>query len=114
LFHGQGSDWELSKPVESSSGGNPYIAFTILKKTEDDIAREAIRSRKYICPAVMDMDEPALYCSDPETSIAVPEESIRIEIAVRERSIRIACASNGIRFEVVTDELHEPCGVDGN
>ena len=62
----------------------------------------------------MYMDEPPLYGSDPEASIAVPEESIRIEIAVREQSIRIACASNRIRFEVVTDELHESCGVHGN
>jgi len=38
LFHRQSSDCELSKPVESSGGGNPYIAFTILKKAEDDIA----------------------------------------------------------------------------
>jgi len=114
LFHGQGSDWELSKPVESSSGGNPYIALTILKKTEDDIAREAIRSRKYVCPAVMYMDEPPLYGSDPETAIAVPEEPIRIEIAVRERSVRIDWASNGIWFEVVTDELQESCCVDRN
>jgi len=60
----------------------------------------------------MYMDEPPLYGSDPETSIAVPEESIRIDIAVREQSVRIDWPSNGIWFEVVTDELQESCGVD--
>src|SRR5271165_2682820 len=60
------------------------------------------------------MDESPLYGSDPETAIAVPEESIRIEIAVREQSVRIDRASNGIRFEVVTDELQESCAVHSN
>ena len=59
----------------------------------------------------MYMDEPPLVGSDPETSIAVPEQLIRIDIAVREQSIRIGCASNRVRFDVVADELHESCAV---
>src|SRR5271165_1278903 len=72
---------EFSKPVESSTGGGPDVAFTVLEKPEDDIARESIRSRKYICPAVMYMDDPAIDCSDPEASIAVPEQFIRVDRA---------------------------------
>jgi hypothetical protein len=114
LLHRNGSDGELAKAVEASSAGDPDVTFTILEKTEDDVAREAISSLKYICPALMYMDEPPLHCSDPEASIAVPEQSIRIDIAVPERSIRIDCASNWIRFEFVAGELHEPCAVNGN
>ena len=62
----------------------------------------------------MYMDEPALDCSDPKASIAIAEDPIRIEIAIREQSIGIDCASNGIRFEVVTGELHDSCAVHGN
>src|SRR5271157_1034036 len=38
LFHGNSSDGELSKPVESRGGGDPDIAFTILEKAADDVA----------------------------------------------------------------------------
>jgi hypothetical protein len=38
LFDRNSRDWEFSKLVESSSGGHPYIAFTILKETEDNVA----------------------------------------------------------------------------
>ena len=62
----------------------------------------------------MYMDEPPLYCSDPETTIAVPEQSIRIDIAVREQFIGIVCASNRIRFNFVADELQHACAVHGN
>ena len=62
----------------------------------------------------MYMDEPPLYCPDPEASIAVTEQSIRIDIAVREQFIRIDCTSNRIRFNFVADELQHPCAVHGN
>jgi hypothetical protein len=38
LFDRKSSDGELSKAVESASGGHPDIALTILEKTEDDVA----------------------------------------------------------------------------
>ena len=38
LFHRNSSDGQLSKPVKSSGGGDPDIAFTILEETEDDVA----------------------------------------------------------------------------
>src|SRR5208283_4636645 len=114
LFHRNSSDGQLSKPVESSSSGDPDIAFPILEETEDDVAGEAIRLRKYICPTVMYMNEPPLHCPNPEASIAVPQQSIRIDIAIREQFIRIDFASNRIRFNFVADELQHACAVHGN
>jgi hypothetical protein len=38
LSHGNSTNGELSKPVESSSAGDPDSAFTILEKTKDDVA----------------------------------------------------------------------------
>jgi len=60
------------------------------------------------------MDEPTLLGSDPETSIAIPEQFIRIDIAVRERSIRIDCAWNWIRGDFAAGELHESGAAHGN
>ena len=40
LFHRNSSDGELSKPVESPSGGDPDIAFTILEKTAATMSPE--------------------------------------------------------------------------
>ena len=105
---------ELAKPVKSSSAGNPDVAFTILKETENDVTGEAICSRKYICAALMHVDEAPFHGSDPETSIAIPEQSIRIDIVVREQSIRTGCASNWIRFDLAVDELQESSVVHGN
>src|SRR5208337_439990 len=114
LLHRNSSDGELSEPVESSRGGDPDIAFTILEKTEDDVAGEAVRSRKYICPAMMYMDEAPLHCADPQTSIAVPEQFVRIDFVVPQQTIRIVRASNRIHFHFVADELHESCAVPGH
>src|SRR5271157_850984 len=38
LFHRNSCDGELSKPVESPSGRDPDIAFTILEKAGDDVS----------------------------------------------------------------------------
>jgi hypothetical protein len=62
----------------------------------------------------MHMDEPALNGSDPETPIAVPEQSIRIEISGVEPHFGIRCASNRIRFELVPAKLQESCAVHSN
>ena len=64
------------------------IPFTILEKTEDDIAGEAIGSRKCIGPAAMDMDESPVRGSDPQTAIAIPQQSspfMKLLAAGRER-----------------------------
>jgi hypothetical protein len=37
LFLGNSREGEFSKPVESSTGGSPDVALTILEKPEDDI-----------------------------------------------------------------------------
>jgi hypothetical protein len=42
LFRGDRSDRELSKPVESSGGGDPDIAFTILEKAAADVAGKPV------------------------------------------------------------------------
>jgi hypothetical protein len=114
LLHRNSSDRELAEPVESARGGDPDISFTILKKTEYHVTGEAIRFFKYICPPVMYMDQPALDGSDPETSIAVPQHTIRVDIAILEKYLRIDRAAHRIRFEFVPDELQESCTVDGN
>ena len=82
LFYRDSRNWEFSKPVEPSCAGNPDVALSILEHSEDDVTCKAIRLRKNICSAVMDMDEAPLDRPDPETSIAVPEDSIRIDLAV--------------------------------
>jgi hypothetical protein len=114
LLQGKSSDGEFSKPVESPGGGHPDIAFTIFEKAEDDVTREAIRSRKYIRPAVMYMDEPTLNGSNPEARIAVPEQFIGIDFTVPEQSIRSARACNGIGFDFVAGDSHKSCAVSGN
>jgi hypothetical protein len=96
LLHGNSTNGEFSKPVESSRAGDPDSAFAILEKTQDDIAREAVRSCKYIGPALMYVYEPTLHSSDPEAAIVVPEDPIRIEIPAPEQFTRMGCASNRI------------------
>jgi hypothetical protein len=60
------------------------------------------------------MDESMLHGSDPETSIAVSEDSICIDITVPQWAIRMTGASNRVRFEFVARELQESTLVDGN
>lgn len=62
----------------------------------------------------MDMDESSLHRSYPETPVAIPEQSVSIDIAVREQSIRMDWAANRIRFDLVAGKLHESCAVQGN
>ena len=62
----------------------------------------------------MYMDEPPLVGSDPETSIVVPEQFIRIDFTVRQQRIRIDCAANRVRFDFVADDLLESCAAHGN
>ena len=62
----------------------------------------------------MDMDEPPLNGSDPETSIAVAEQSIRIDIGIPQQPMRVDSALNRIRLDLVAGELQESCAVQGN
>ena len=70
--------------------------------------------REYICATVMHMDQPALVGSDPETSIAVPEQLIRIDVAVGQRRIGVHGAANRVGFEFVTNDLPESSTSDPN
>ncbi len=60
------------------------------------------------------MDKPPLVGPDPETTIAVPEQFIRINIAVREQRIGIDCAANRVAFEFVAHDLLKSGTTDGN
>ena len=55
----------------------------------------------------MYMDEPTLMGSDPETSIAVPEQLIRIDLMIREQRIAIDCAMDRVRFNSFAGDLPE-------
>src|SRR4029453_9026919 len=107
LFRGQRSYGELSKPVESSRGGDPDIAFTILEETAADIARKPIGFREYVRPAVVCVDKPTLASADPETSFAVPKEFVGIDIAIGEQAIASGRIPNGMGFESDTADLQE-------
>ena len=62
------------KRSRPSIGGDPNIAFTILKETVDEIAGETVRPRKQIRPSLVHMQEPPVVRSDPQTAIAIPEQ----------------------------------------
>src|SRR5271165_6648524 len=56
LFHRNRRDGQFSEAVQSASAGDPDVSLTILKNAQDDVAREAISSRKYIGSSAMHMD----------------------------------------------------------
>jgi hypothetical protein len=114
LPDGNSADGEFSKAIESSRTGNPDIPFTILEKTQDHVPGEAVGFRKYIRPALMHVDESSLYGSDPETSIAITEQPVRIDVTIRERSRAVDCSSNRIRFELVANKPHESSAVQSD
>src|SRR5262249_39979770 len=60
------------------------------------------------------MDEPPLVSSDPETSIAIPEKLIGINLKVLEQRILIDHAMDWIWFGFVTSELPESCAAEAN
>jgi hypothetical protein len=111
LFCRKGSDGELSKAVESSSRVHPDVAFTILEEIQDDVAREAFGSPEHVCPALMHMKKTPLHRSDPEASIAVPEQSIRIHASIFQDSVRDGCVSNRVRVDLFARELFQPLAV---
>src|SRR5271165_2277350 len=101
----------FTEPVQSSCAGDPDVALTILHNAKDDVAGEAISSRKHIGSSVMEMDEAPLYGCDPQASIAVPKYSVRINVAVPKHFI--VCASNRIRSERVTGQSQKSCTMQG-
>src|SRR5579863_2362991 len=107
LLRSNSSDGEFSKPIKSTSSGHPDIPFTILKNSCDDIARQAALCREHIRATNMNVDQPPLVGSDPETSIAVPEQLVRMDVAVGQRRIGEHGAANRVGFESVTNHLPE-------
>jgi hypothetical protein len=78
LLHRNRGDGKVAKAVETITVGDPDIAFTILKETVNVIPGEAVRPRKQIGPSPVYMQHPPPYRSDPQTSIAIPEQPNRL------------------------------------
>ena len=57
------------------------------------------------------MDKAPVDRSDPQTAIAVPQQSVRIDLVIGEQPVPVACVSNGIGFDFVAGELHESSAV---
>jgi hypothetical protein len=74
LFHRNRGDGEVAKAIEAITGDDPNIAFTILEETVNEIAGEAVRSRKLISPSLVHMQHSAIFGSDPQTTITIPEQ----------------------------------------
>src|SRR6516162_3624082 len=85
LLGGDGGHRELTEAIDPPSRAHPDIAFPIFEQTVDDIAGKPVCLRKDIGAALIQMDEPMLARSNPQTSIAVSERCAGIEFAVGER-----------------------------
>src|SRR4029453_16159086 len=57
------------------------------------------------------MDKAPVDRADPETAIAIPQQSVRIDLVIGEPPVPVDCVSNGIGFDVVAGELHESSAV---
>jgi hypothetical protein len=57
LFHRNRRDGNFLKAIETVISTDPNAALTILKKAHDVFARQAVRSRKYICSTVVDVNQ---------------------------------------------------------
>src|SRR5215471_13564132 len=53
----------------------------------------------------MHVNQATLVGSNPEPSVSVPEELIRIDITVRKQRVRSHCGTYRIRFEFATGDL---------
>src|ERR1039457_6976095 len=94
------------------------------RSSPPEVETQILPSRSSKRPAMMSPDRPSdflntsvrpiytwtsppLVGSDPETTISIPKQFIRIDFTVRHRRIRIDCAANRVRFDFVADELPE-------
>jgi hypothetical protein len=71
---------EVAKAVETIIGGDPNIAFTILKETCNGIAGETVRLRKRVRLSLVHMHKPPVQRADPQAAIAIPEQACGIEL----------------------------------
>ena len=74
LFHRKRGDGIFAKAVETVKGTDPNVALTILKEACNIFARKAVRLRKHICPAVVDVNQALAPGSDPQAAIAIAEQ----------------------------------------
>src|SRR6202140_5843548 len=79
LLHRNRWDGEVAKAVEAITGGDPHIAFTILKETLNEIAGETVRPRESIDSSLVHVQYPLVGGSDPHTAIAISEDPERLE-----------------------------------
>jgi len=89
----------------------------ILKESVNGFAREALRRAKYICPALMNMDQPPVRGSDLQTAIAITKqpsafelrhsvgERIRLDLSVDESSDSELCADQECAVITFTETL---------
>jgi hypothetical protein len=94
-------DRVVAKTIEPAQGGDPNISFAIFEERSNEIAGESISLRKYVGASVMEMNNTGSRGSNPDASIAVPENSCPIDVA---------CLS-GVRmlgFKFPAPELSEP------
>src|SRR5262249_22583662 len=71
---------------------------TILEKPHDEIAGKTIRLRVHICAALVDMQEAAVQSTNPQTTITIPQKTIRFETG--------PSSWRRIGYDFLLDELH--------
>ena len=114
LSRREGRYRRLLEPIESGSRGQPDSPFAIFEETAADVAGETVRHREGVRPPAKGTDQPSSHGCDPECSIAVPQEPVRIDVGVLEWRCRTAGAANRIRLDAVVNQLLEPPVQDGN
>jgi hypothetical protein len=70
---------EVAKTVKAIMGGDPDIAFAILKESINEIAGQTVGPRKQIHRSLVHMHQAPVRRSDPDTAVAIPEQLRRIE-----------------------------------
>src|SRR5262249_14350546 len=79
LIRGHRSDRAIAKAIEAVLRRDPDAAFTILEEPGDEIARQAVRLRVDIRSTLVHMQETAIQGADPQTTVAIPQQPLRLE-----------------------------------
>ena len=72
-----------SRKRSSLNGRDPDVALSILEEAGNKFARKAVRSRIYICPAAVDVNQAPVPRSDPHGAIAIAEHTPGVELPHR-------------------------------
>src|SRR5262249_5941818 len=95
---GKRGNGKVPKTIEAAGGGDPDVAFTILKQAETAVAGKAIEPRKHIHNSPMSVEDTSANSADPQTTIAIPEKL---------RSGKRAAGRKRIRLQSLIVELPE-------